>query len=71
MNFGQAIEALKQGQRVIRAGWNGKAMWLGLQRPDEQSKMRLPYIYISTVGGALGPWLPSQTDMLAEDWQLA
>ena len=25
MNFGQALEALKQGKRVARKGWNGKA----------------------------------------------
>ncbi len=30
MNFGQAIEALKEGRRVMRAGWNGKGMWLAL-----------------------------------------
>jgi hypothetical protein len=30
MTFGAAIEALKQGQRVARAGWNGKGMWLVL-----------------------------------------
>lgn len=28
LNFGQAIEALKQGKRVSRAGWNGKGMFL-------------------------------------------
>jgi hypothetical protein len=28
MNFGQAIEALKQGKRVSRSGWNGKGMFL-------------------------------------------
>ena len=28
MNFGQAIEALKDGYKVSRAGWNGKGMWL-------------------------------------------
>jgi len=28
MNFGQAIEALKQGKKVARAGWNGKGMWI-------------------------------------------
>ena len=28
MNFGEALEALKDGQRVQRAGWNGKGMWL-------------------------------------------
>lgn len=30
MTFGQAIEALKMGRRVARAGWNGKGMWLVL-----------------------------------------
>ncbi len=28
MSFGLAIEALKKGYRVARAGWNGKNMWL-------------------------------------------
>jgi hypothetical protein len=28
LNFGQAIEALKQGKRVAREGWNGKGMFL-------------------------------------------
>jgi hypothetical protein len=28
MNFGQAIEAMKEGKKVQRAGWNGKGMWL-------------------------------------------
>ncbi|MBN3777425.1 DUF2829 domain-containing protein [Burkholderia sp. Ac-20345] len=26
--FGHALELLKQGKRVARAGWNGKGMWL-------------------------------------------
>lgn len=30
MNFGQALEQLKQGKRVARSGWNGKGMWLAL-----------------------------------------
>ena len=30
MSFGLAIEALKAGKRVARAGWNGKGMWLSL-----------------------------------------
>jgi hypothetical protein len=71
MDFGDAIRALRAGQRVQRAGWNGKGMWLGLQVPDAHSKMGLPYIYMSTVDGKLVPWLASQTDMLAEDWRLA
>lgn len=30
LNFGQAVEALKAGRRVSRAGWNGKGMYLWL-----------------------------------------
>lgn len=69
MNFGQAIEVLKQGGAVARAGWNGKGMWVKLQVPDEHSKMRRPYIYMKPVDGDLVPWMASQSDMLAEDWQ--
>ncbi len=28
--FGQALEALQEGKRVARSGWNGKDMWLSL-----------------------------------------
>lgn len=28
MNFGQAIEALKNGNKVAREGWNGKRMFI-------------------------------------------
>lgn len=68
MNFGDALEELKDGNKVSRTGWNGKGMWLHLQVPDAHSKMSLPYIYMSTVDGKLVPWLASQTDVLAEDW---
>lgn len=30
LNFGLALEALKQGRRIARAGWNGKGMFLFL-----------------------------------------
>lgn len=70
MNFGQAIEALKHGKRVVRSGWNGKGMWIGLQVPDAFSKMTLPYIYMRTANGDFVPWLASQTDMLSEDWSI-
>lgn len=70
MNFGIAIELLKQGARATREGWNGAGQFLELQVPDAQSNMGLPYIYITTVQGFRVPWLASQTDMLAEDWQI-
>ena len=76
LNFGQALEALKAGQRIARNGWNGKGLWLELQRPDAHSKMTLPYIFMSypddakTTPGARVPWLASQTDLLAGDWEV-
>lgn len=33
MNFGQAIDYLKSGHTVARAGWNGKGMWLAFMPP--------------------------------------
>ena len=77
MNFGEALEYLKSGEKVARQGWNGKGIFIEVQRPDENSKMTSPYIFIDTTGletdneaapKSLVPWLASQTDMLAEDW---
>lgn len=71
MDFGQALAALKDGQRVTRSGWNGKDMWIQLQVPDERSKTRRPYLYMRQVDGDLVPWVASQTDLLAEDWAIS
>jgi hypothetical protein len=92
MNFGLAIEALKKGARVARAGWNGKGMWLAYSpgakdlpagkfwagpnrdyagsREDGCADV-LPCITMKTATGEiLMGWLASQTDMLADDWQI-
>ncbi|MBU0626831.1 DUF2829 domain-containing protein [Patescibacteria group bacterium] len=77
MNFGQAIEILRDGRKVSRKGWNCRGIFLELQVPDENSKMSSPYIYIDTTGlqtenpnapKSRVPWFASQTDMLATDW---
>lgn len=77
-NFGVALEKLKEGKKCRRAGWNGKGIFIELQVPDAHSKMSHPYVYIDTTGlqtnnpdapKDIVPWAPSQTDMLAEDWE--
>lgn len=68
--IGWAVKQMHNGRRVTREGWNGPDQYLELQVPDENSKMTLPYVYIRTVQGDLVPWLTSQTDLLAIDWQL-
>lgn len=75
--FGLAIEALKKGKRVARAGWNGKGMWLLLIPTSHWETTRglenldgLPWIGMKTVDDKFVPWLASQTDVLADDWQI-
>lgn len=77
MNFGQAIESLTNGHKVARAGWNGNGMYLILVTAWIPTQLRLnswgypPFIGLNTVTGTLVPWLASQTDMLADDWEFA
>lgn len=71
MNFSLALTHVKNGESIHRAGWNGKDQFVNLQTPDANSKMGLPYLYIRTVDGKFVPWLASQTDILADDWELA
>jgi hypothetical protein len=70
-SIGWAVKTMHNGERVRRSGWNGKGMWIALQVPDANSKMGLPYVYMSTVTSQLVPWLCSQSDLLATDWELA
>jgi hypothetical protein len=40
MSFGLAVEALKMGERVARAGWNGKGMFLLLVNGTDNAQLR-------------------------------
>lgn len=68
MEFGKALDSLNAGKKIARSGWNGKNQWVAKQVPDANSKMRLPYAYLSNVSGELVPWIPSQGDLFATDW---
>lgn len=82
VTFSKAIELLKLGKKVGRVGWNGKGMWLKLIHPyynDEYTLIELqgmevgtfaPYVGMNTADNQFVPWLCSQTDLLAEDWEL-
>lgn len=85
MTFGLAIEALKAGHKVARAGWNGKGMFVYYVSPGEYLARSeaakdyfgegslVPYrdyIAMKTVDEMVVPWVASQTDILAEDWTI-
>ena len=83
MDFGAALQALKNGQKVAREGWNGKGMFLFLVPgsvfkvnrapllgiyPEGTEINYRPHIDMKTVDGEIVPWVASQTDLLADDW---
>ncbi len=82
LSFGLAVEALKKGLRVARAGWNGKGMWLSHVRAgewqvaeavpgmDDKSLLTQPWVGMKTADNKFVPWLASQTDVLADDWMI-
>jgi hypothetical protein len=77
------LERLEAGHKTARTGWNGKDMFLYyvpsstflVDRPPllgiypEATEIRYrAHIDLKAVDGSVGPWLASQTDMLADDW---
>lgn len=81
LSFSEALNRLKNREKVCRAGWNGKGMWLKLipfmdwtvtddHIVDVDGLRGLPWIGMKTADDCFVPWLASQTDMLAEDWMV-
>ena len=81
MNFGKALELLKQGKRVGRKGWNGKGQYIEIASKISYTNASNELVnaehaaignnaiaFVGTSGVQLG-WLASQADMLAEDWE--
>lgn len=79
MDFGEAIKAMKCGKSVVRKGWNGKNMFLFLAEgkdltacicnddmPPCADSICMKTAQNTIVVGCFA----SQTDMLAEDWQI-
>ena len=82
MNFGKALEEIKNGKRVAREGWNGKNQYIELATNISYKNANGEIInvnhatmgnkviaFIGTSGVQLG-WLASQSDMLSEDWKI-
>ena len=84
-SFSAALEHVKNGQRVCRAGWNGKDMFIFLVPGSVFQVNRPPllgiyppgttityhaHVDMKTAQGYVVPWLCSQADLLAEDWML-
>lgn len=82
MDFGKAIQSLKEGKKVQREGWNGKGQYIELAtnigykntkgetiNAEHNAIGNKAIAFVGTSGVQLG-WLASQADMLAEDWKI-
>lgn len=101
MDFGQALHYVKKGECAARKGWNGKRMFIYLNKGsvdlanseapgapasithvnnvsvrlfengDAGTVTRMPNLNMRAADGSIVTgWLASQTDMLAEDWDV-
>lgn len=85
MDFGSALNGLKTGHKLQRSGWNGRGMFIylvpenryapttnaGAELAGEDGKVPYgAYLAMKTAHGNVVPWLASQTDILADDWEL-
>ncbi len=83
MPFGLAVEAMKKGLRVARAGWNGAGMFAylvpaasypaqtGVAKEHFGDNAMVPYreyMALKTAQGDVATWAPSCSDALADDW---
>lgn len=85
MTYEEAVSAMKDGKKVTRDGWNGRAignvMYTAAQFPDAGSMNTQPYFYMvidfmkKDDGPTSGqtrrtPWFPSNYDMFSDDWSV-
>jgi len=84
-DIGWAVRQLRNGMPVGREGWNGKGMFLYLVAGSHFSVTCTPltgiypagtvldyreHIVMRTDQGDFVPWVCSQSDLLAADWDL-
>lgn len=76
-DFGSALYLTQKGEKVMRAGWNGKGMFVCRMLPAECSDLdgnkfeHSEYLVLKTADNKIVPWTISQSDALATDWCLA
>lgn len=83
-SIGWAVKEMKNGAQVCRAGWNGKGMFI-YYVPEAVYKAQTDvarahfgesvpyraYVAMRTVDNDVVPWLCSQSDLLAMDWEIS
>ena len=67
MNFGEAIEAMRDGKRVCRKDWENK--WLAINNLEYDRPSFIYYCKDNSID-EYPVWYPNQEDMLTDDWEI-
>ena len=85
MGIGEAIKAVKNGKKITREGWNGVGQFvyyvppsrfeaftdIGREIAGSDGKVDYgAYLAIRTNHGIVNTWVPSISDLLADDWRI-
>lgn len=85
MDFSLALNCVKDGKKLQRVGWNGADMFIFLVLGSTFKVNRPPllgifeegteidyhgHVDMKTANGEIVPWVVSQTDLLANDWEI-
>lgn len=83
MNFGHVLDAIRDGHKCARAGWNGKGMFIyhvPANRYPSVTNVAInefgshtsynEYFAIKNVDGTVSTWVPSINDCFATDWMI-
>lgn len=70
-DFGVALENIKKGLKVCRKGWNGKGMYVKLEKGGDYEFSEInPFFVIKNTSNSFNTWVPSVSDLLADDWMI-
>jgi hypothetical protein len=71
MNIGEAVKSLKDNHAVIRKSWRKRGISLVMPHPtDHEKHTDIPFICMNFSYGKSVPWHCSQSDLLANDWEI-
>lgn len=84
-SYSDALHLARAGRLIAREGWNGKNMFvflvpgstfkvnrapLNVIFPEGTEIVYQPHLDMYTADGSVVPWLCSQSDAFAQDWQV-
>lgn len=69
-SFSHALACAIDGAKIERLGWNARGQHVEVYRPSKHEKVSGRFLVIKTTSNTYVPWVPSQSDLFAQDWAI-